>query len=199
MGKTDTKKLLEAVVAALEDKKGEDISILELDPSESALTDYFVLVSGGNPRQVQTLAESVEHKLKQEFGQMANSREGYRQAEWVLLDYVDFVVHVFSEEKRAFYGIERLRKSARAVSPAELRAALAERTVRARAGRSDSAPDKGSKSPKAAKGKKADAVTKLVATARKKPVKAKSAIKKSSGKPASRKASAKKTAKRKKS
>lgn len=206
MGKTDTKKLLEAVVEALEEKKGEDISILELDPSESALTDYFVLVSGGNPRQVQTLAESVEHKLKQEFGQMANSREGYRQAEWVLLDYVDFVVHVFSEEKRAFYGIERLRKSARAVSPAELRAALAEKTVKARAGRSDSAPEKSTKAPKAAKGKKADAVTKLVAASKKKaPTKAKSskakatAGKKSGAKTAGRKTAAKKASKRKKS
>jgi ribosome-associated protein len=165
MGKTETKKLLEAAVAALEEKKGEDISILELDASESGLTDYFVLVSGGNPRQVQTLAESVETKLKREYGQTANSREGYRQAEWVLLDYVDFVVHVFSEEKRAFYGIERLRKSARAVTPEELRAALAEKTVKARAGKGDSA-DKPAKSAKRVK--KAEPVKKLVAAGSKK-------------------------------
>ncbi len=157
MTKIETKRLLDAVVGALEEKKGEDISILELDASESGLTDYFVLVSGGNPRQVQTLADSVEMKLKQEFGQTANSREGYRQAEWVLLDYVDFVVHVFSEEKRAFYGIERLRKSARAVSPEELRAALSEKTVKARAGKGGEEAGAGKAK---AKGKKSSSVTK---------------------------------------
>jgi ribosome-associated protein len=178
MTKIETKRLLDAVVGALEEKKGEDISILELDASESGLTDYFVLVSGGNPRQVQTLADSVEMKLKQEFGQTANSREGYRQAEWVLLDYVDFVVHVFSEEKRAFYGIERLRKSARAVSPEELRAALSEKTVKARAGKGGEEAGAGKAK---AKGKKSSSVTKA---AGKKAVAKKAAGKKGIGKKA---------------
>jgi ribosome-associated protein len=192
MTKIETKRLLDAVVGALDEKKGEDISILELDPSESGLTDYFVLVSGGNPRQVQTLADSVEMKLKQEFGQTANSREGYRQAEWVLLDYVDFVVHVFSEEKRAFYGIERLRKSARAVSPEELRAALSEKTVKARAGKGGEETGAGKAQ---AKGKKSPSVTKAKKAGSKAPsvTKAASSGKKAAGKKAvAKKAGAKK-------
>jgi len=181
MAKIETKQLLDAVVGALDEKKGEDISILELDPSESGLTDYFVLASGGNPRQVQTLADSVETKLKQEYGQAANSREGYRQAEWVLLDYVDFVVHVFSEEKRAFYGIERLRKSARAVSPEELRAALSEKTVKARAGKGGEESGAGKAT---AKGKKSASVTKAKSAGSKAASVTKAAGKKAAGKKA---------------
>ena len=59
----------------------------------------------------------MEHRLKREFGAMPNSVEGRRQGEWILLDYVDFVVHVFLAERRAFYDIERLRKSARPAEP----------------------------------------------------------------------------------
>ena len=130
--KLRTKELLAAAVAAAEEKKGENLRILELDPAESGLTDFFLVASGTNPRQVQAIADEVEFRLKQEFGEYANSREGYKQAEWILLDYVDFVVHVFSEEKRAFYDIERLRKTAQPVEAAELTAALTEKTLAAR-------------------------------------------------------------------
>jgi ribosome-associated protein len=122
MAKTETKKMLAAAVAAAQDKQAVDLRVLELDPAESSLTDFFLVMSGTNARQIQTLADEIELRLKREFGQMPNSREGYRQAEWILLDYVDFVVHIFSEEKRAYYGIERLRKSAIGRDPASLRA-----------------------------------------------------------------------------
>jgi ribosome-associated protein len=127
--KLRTKELLAAAVEAAEEKKGENLRILELDPAESGLTDYFLVASGTNPRQVQAIADEVEFQLKQQFGEYANSREGYKQAEWILLDYVDFVVHVFSEEKRAFYDIERLRKSAHTMTPDDLRRALVEKTA----------------------------------------------------------------------
>lgn len=130
--KLRTKELLAAAVEAAEEKKGENLRILELDPAESGLTDYFLVASGTNPRQVQAIADEVEFRLKQEFGEYANSREGYKQAEWILLDYVDFVVHVFSEEKRAFYDIERLRKSAHTMTPDDLRRALVEKTASVR-------------------------------------------------------------------
>jgi ribosome-associated protein len=130
--KLETKTLLAAAVAACEEKKGEDLRILELDPAESGLTDYFLVVSGTNPRQIQAIADEVEFTLKRDFGQYANSREGYKQAEWILLDYVDFVVHVFSQEKRAFYDIERLRKSAHTMTPDDLRRALVEKTASVR-------------------------------------------------------------------
>lgn len=113
--------MLAAAVAAAESKQAVDLRILELDAAESSLTDYFLVMSGTNSRQIQTLADEIELRLKREFGEYANSREGYRQAEWILLDYVDFVVHIFSEEKRAYYGLERLRKSARVVSAEAVR------------------------------------------------------------------------------
>src|ERR1041384_355891 len=100
-------------VKAIEGKKGEDVVILEMDRNSGAFTDYFVVCSGTNPRQVQAIAEEVETRLEKKMGMRVNHMEGYKQAEWVLLDYVDFVVHVFSEKARKFYELERLWKSAK--------------------------------------------------------------------------------------
>jgi ribosome-associated protein len=116
--------LLLAAAAACEDKKAEDIRILALDPSESGLTDYFLICNGANDRQNLAITEEIELRLKRDFGVYPNSVEGRRNAEWILLDYVDFIVHVFSAEKRAFYGLERLRKSATTISIAGLNAEL---------------------------------------------------------------------------
>jgi ribosome-associated protein len=90
-----------------------------MDKSSGAFTDYFVVCSGTNPRQIQAIADDVQKNLS-EAGQRPNSVEGYTQAEWVLLDYVDFVLHIFSERARKFYDLERLWKSARKLSPADL-------------------------------------------------------------------------------
>jgi ribosome-associated protein len=107
------------VVRAIESKKGEDIVILEMDKNSGAFTDYFIVCSGTNPRQLQAIADDVQKQME-EIGQRPNSMEGYNQAEWVLLDYVDFVLHVFSERARKFYDLERLWKSARKLTPADL-------------------------------------------------------------------------------
>ena len=107
-------------VAAAEDKKAEDIVIMQMDRSTSAFTDYFVICTGTNPRQVQAIADDVELQLKRE-GQYPNNVEGYNRAEWVLLDYVDFVVHIFSEKSREHYNLERLWKSAKKLTAADLR------------------------------------------------------------------------------
>jgi ribosome-associated protein len=106
-------------VKAVESKKGEDVAILEMDRASGAFTDYFIVCSGTNPRQVQAISDEVERQLAQ-AGLRPNSLEGYNQAEWVLLDYVDFVVHVFSERARKFYDLDRLWKSARRLQPADL-------------------------------------------------------------------------------
>jgi ribosome-associated protein len=106
-------------VRAIEGKKGEDVVILEMDKNSGAFTDYFVVCSGTNPRQIQAIADDVQKQMA-EGGQRPNSVEGYTQAEWVLLDYVDFVLHIFSERARKFYDLERLWKSARKLSPADL-------------------------------------------------------------------------------
>ena len=114
--------LLAAAVSACEEKKAEDIRILALDPAESGLTDYFLICTGTNDRQTVAITDEIELRLKREFNTYPNSVEGRRQGEWILMDYVDFIVHVFLPEKRAFYGLERLRKSATTLSVAELNA-----------------------------------------------------------------------------
>src|SRR6201991_3179312 len=122
MPSIESNQLLLAAAAAAEDKKAEEIRILALDPSESGLADYFLICNGTNDRQNLAISDEIELRLKREFGIYPNSVEGRRQAEWVLMDYVDFIVHVFSPEKRAFYGLERLRKSATTLSIDEINA-----------------------------------------------------------------------------
>jgi len=188
-----TRILVQAAAAACEDKKGHDIRILELDPVDSGLSDFFLVTSATNDRQAIAIADEVEHRLKRDFGVLPNSVEGRRQGEWILLDYVDFVVHVFLAERRAFYDIERLRKSARPLSPAEfeeeLKAALAEKTRSARSKAAGQA---------AAAGQTA-AASHAPVTLRKpaKKTAAKLAAKKSSAKSAPKKAAKKPTAKKK--
>ena len=184
-----TRILVQAAAAACEDKKGEDTRILELDPIDSGLSDFFLVTSATNDRQAVAIADEVEHRLKREFGALPNSVEGRRQGDWILLDYVDFVVHVFLAERRAFYDIERLRKSARPLSPAEfdeeLKAALAEKTRNAR--------NKAAGAHKGAGGQKAAAVSAERTAA---PAKAAKAEKKSVRKPAAKKSVAKTPAKK---
>ena len=124
MASPEVNKMLAAAAAACEDKKAEDIRILALDPVESGLADYFLICNGTNDRQNVAITDEIELRLKREFGTYPNSIEGRRQAEWILMDYVDFIVHVFNPEKRAFYGLERLRKSATTLSVADLNAEL---------------------------------------------------------------------------
>ena len=131
-----TRILVQAAAQVCEEKKGEDTRILELDPIDAGLSDFFLVTSATNDRQAIAIADEIEHRLKKEFNTVPNSVEGRRQGDWILLDYVDFVVHVFLAERRAFYDIERLRKSARPLSPAEfdteLKTALAAKTRAAR-------------------------------------------------------------------
>ena len=124
MPSIETYELLLAAAAAAEDKKAEDIRILALDPAESGLTDYFLICNGTNDRQNVAITDEIELRLKRDFNTYPNSVEGRRQGEWILMDYVDFIVHVFSGEKRAYYGLERLRKSATSISIDELNTEL---------------------------------------------------------------------------
>ena len=120
MKKSELKKQVSAAIQACLEKKAEELTILEMEKG-SALTDYFVLCSGTNPRQVQAIVDEVELQLKK-AGIRPNNIEGYNNAEWVLMDYVDFVVHVFSEKARKFYDLERLWKSAKRLEPSDLKA-----------------------------------------------------------------------------
>lgn len=121
MKKNDLKRQVAEAIQACQEKKAEEITILELEKDSGTFTDYFVVCSGSNPRQVQAISDEVAERLDKK-GMRATHIEGYKQAEWVLLDYVDFVVHVFSEHARRYYDLERLWKSARKLEPAELTA-----------------------------------------------------------------------------
>jgi len=121
MKMNETKRQVIEAITACQDKKAEDINILELEKDSGAFTDYFVVCSGTNPRQIQAIADEVELRLKRSLGLYAAHIEGYNQAEWVLLDYVDFVVHVFAENARRYYDLERLWKSARRLTPEDLK------------------------------------------------------------------------------
>ena len=121
MKKSELKKQVASAIQACLEKKAEELTILEMEKGSGAFTDYFVLCSGSNPRQVQAIADEVELRLKN-AGIRPTHIEGYNQAEWVLIDYVDFVVHVFSEKARKLYDLERLWKSARRLGPQDLEA-----------------------------------------------------------------------------
>jgi ribosome-associated protein len=128
MKENDLKRQVSEAITACEEKQAERITILELEQGSGAFTDYFVVCSGTNPRQVQAIADEVEERLEKD-GLRSTHIEGYKQAEWILLDYIDFVVHVFSEKARKFYDLEHLWKSAKRLEPSEL-IARAPRTKR---------------------------------------------------------------------
>lgn len=132
MATKETHRMVLAAAEACENKKAEDTRILELDPVDAGFTDFFLITSGSNSRQTIAIADEIEIRLKKDFQTYPNSVEGRRTGEWVLMDYVDFVVHIFLSEKRAYYDIERLRKSARTVDLEQLKAMLVEKTTVAR-------------------------------------------------------------------
>ena len=95
-----------AAVRAAEDKKALDLVTLDLRKA-AGFTDYFIICSGANPRQIRAIADGVMEALAADGAKPAHI-EGYQRSEWVLIDYFDFIVHVFSQETRLFYGLERL-------------------------------------------------------------------------------------------
>lgn len=132
MASTETRRMVLAAAAACEDKKAENTRILELDPADSGFTDFFLITSAANDRQAQAIGDEIDLRLKRDFATYPHSVEGRKLGEWILMDYVDFVVHIFLEEKRAFYDLERLWKSAQPVDLEDLKTALREKTVVAR-------------------------------------------------------------------
>ena len=100
-------KAVATAVEAARDKKAMDTVVLDLRKADG-FTDYFVICSGANARQITAIADAVQETLKQELGERPAVAEGVKSSEWILLDYFNFVVHVFSRECRSFYGLERL-------------------------------------------------------------------------------------------
>jgi ribosome-associated protein len=133
MPTTETRRMVLAAAEACEDKKAEDTRILELDAVDAGFTDFFLITSGSNERQTQAIADEIEIRMKKDFQTYPNSVEGRRQGEWILMDYVDFVVHIFLAEKRTYYDIERLRKSAQTIDQEQLKGMLVKKTAGVRA------------------------------------------------------------------
>ena len=114
----ESKKMALLAVEALEDKKAEEISVLDIS-TISILGDYFIIASGLNRNQVQAMADSVEEALGR-AGYEPKQIEGYQSANWILLDFKDIIVHVFDDESRDFYNLDHIWMDGKPVSKEEL-------------------------------------------------------------------------------
>lgn len=111
---------LRVALHAASERKAHDLVVLDLHEVAS-FTDYFLIASGTNVRQVHAIADAIEDELRKRLKVKPGRVEGYKSAEWVLLDYGDFVFHVFEEKARRFYDLERLwRDAARVAVPPEI-------------------------------------------------------------------------------
>lgn len=112
------KEMTRLAIQALEDKKAEDIRIIDIS-EVSVLADYFLIASGTNRSQIQAMCDNVEELLHKN-GVSSKQVEGYENANWVLLDFGDLIVHIFDKENRLFYDLERIWRDGRKVTPEEL-------------------------------------------------------------------------------
>lgn len=106
--KVTSEQLAHAAVEGLQEKKGIDIALIDLREVPNAFTDFFVIASGSSDTQAGALSDSVEEVIYKKLRQQPLRREGKENKEWILIDYVDIVVHVFLKSKRSFYGLEAL-------------------------------------------------------------------------------------------
>ena len=100
-------KILNTIYNAIDDKKGGNTRILDIS-AITTISDYFIVTSGNNYNQVRAIADNVEEELLKKHGMRPERVEGYNNGEWILLDYIDYVIHVFDRELRLFYDIERI-------------------------------------------------------------------------------------------
>lgn len=114
MSNINTNDTVKLIVDALEDKKAENIQIIDIS-EVSTVADYFVIANGTNKSQVQALVDNVAEKLAKN-GVHAKQTEGYQSANWILIDYTDVVVHVFDKESRGFYDLERIWRDGKVVA-----------------------------------------------------------------------------------
>ena len=119
MNKKNTAELARIAIEALEDKKAEDISVIDIS-EVSVIADYFIIAGGSNPSQIQALSDSVEEKLGR-AGCPVRQIEGYDTANWVLLDFGDIIVHVFDRENRLLYDLERIWRDGKQIEVSSLK------------------------------------------------------------------------------
>ena len=115
---TEARELARMACAALEDKKAIDIKVIDIEKI-STLADYFIIASGANRNQVQAMADNVEEVLGR-AGHPVKQVEGYQTANWILMDYGDIVIHIFDEENRLFYDLERIWRDGQSIEVSQL-------------------------------------------------------------------------------
>ena len=116
----NSKEMAKIAVNALEEKKAKDLKLLDIS-EVSVLADYFIIASGSNRNQVQAMADEVEEKLSK-AGFTPKQVEGYQTANWILMDYQDIIIHIFDEENRLFYDLERIWRDGSLVEKVDLEA-----------------------------------------------------------------------------
>lgn len=114
----ESKELAKLAIEALEDKKAEDIKVIDIS-NVSVIADYFILASGNNRNQVQALADSVDEACGR-AGHPVKQTEGYDSANWILMDFSDVIVHIFSQEDRLFYDLERIWRDGKFIEKDQL-------------------------------------------------------------------------------
>lgn len=115
---TEARELAKIACHALSEKKAEDIRVIEISEI-SVLADYFIIASGGNQNQIQAMVDAVDEELAK-AGHHAKQVEGNQNSSWILMDYGDIIVHIFSREDRLFYDLERIWRDGRQIDAAEL-------------------------------------------------------------------------------
>ena len=110
---TQAAEMTKIAIAALEDKKAEDIAVIDIS-EVSVLADYFIIANGSNINQVQALIDNVEEMLRR-AGHLPRNVEGYQTGNWILMDYGDVIVHVFDRQNRLFYDLERIWRDGKKV------------------------------------------------------------------------------------
>lgn len=113
-----SKEMARLAIQALEDKKAEDIQIIDIS-EVSVLADYFIIANGSNRSQIQALSDNVEEMLGR-AGHLVKQIEGYQTANWVLLDFQDIIVHIFDKENRLFYDLERIWRDGKLIQADEI-------------------------------------------------------------------------------
>ena len=105
---TRKSKLFKSIIKAIQEKKGENIVSLDLRKIHEAVADFFIICEGTNPQQIRAIGEFVQEQAKQLCDEAAYKHEGYQVLQWVLIDYVNIVVHIMLPETRKFYGLEEM-------------------------------------------------------------------------------------------
>ncbi len=116
---TRSSKIIKTIIAAIQEKKGEHIISLDLRKINEAVADFFIVCEASNQPQIRAIAENVEHRVREKCGEDPYHHEGYHNLQWVLIDYVNVVVHIMQSETRKFYQLEEMWSDAAAKDHAE--------------------------------------------------------------------------------